>query len=487
MEITKQSHLLEILLSSGDVFSSCVGIIKSEYFDGELRKAVSFALNYFEKYNKPPKIETLISEFPDVDIAYQNVTTDQVNYACEEIERYCRESATVIAINESLKDLEEGNLGEIVDRLRDAVSVSIKRDLGWSFYDSDFLEKLEQALAQQETIPTGIKALDVNLGGGLSRKQVTLFTANSGGCKSVMLNNLAHNYSRTGHHVVLLSLELPKEMVFVRSSSIISGYDIKNLGETKTEVGNVVQKLSNEMEGSLFIQRIRGDSTPNDVRGFLTHYELELGRKPDVLLLDYLDKMTPNQGVGRLSISEQDKFKSEQLAEVAFDYNCICASASQQNRDAIGNLSPGQGVIAGGITKINTVDNVISLYMDDEMRVRGEMAAFFLKTRSSDGVGKRAELFFDTSNLRITDPDSASNSGIFDLTSRRDDIRRKLPGLNIPELSEKEEKFSNVLNFDSDKVDKTEDNALESTEQKKITKPPAQSDELLNFMETLED
>jgi hypothetical protein len=39
----------------------------------------------------------------------------------------------------------------------------------------------------------------------------------------------------------------------------------------------------------------------------LKQYELEHGKVPDVLLVDYLDKMSPNNGKKQLSVSEQDK------------------------------------------------------------------------------------------------------------------------------------------------------------------------------------
>jgi archaellum biogenesis ATPase FlaH len=474
MEITKQSHLLEILLSSGDVFGSCVGILKPEYFDGDLGRVVSFSLSYFEKYNKPPEIDTVNSEYPDAGLSIRNVSADKIDYACDEIERYCRESAVAIAMSNSLKDLEEGNIGSIVERMQNAVSIAIKRDLGWSFYESDFLKKLEIALEQQETISTGIKALDDKLSGGVARKTTTIFTANSGAGKSIILNNLAHNFSVMGLHVVLISLELPKEMIFTRTTSIVSGYKIKNLNETKIEVSETISNITNKINGSLVIQRLNGDASTNDIRSFLTHYELELNRKPDVILVDYLDKMTPNQGIGRLSISEQDKYKSEQLAELAFDYDAICATASQQNREAIGNPEPKQNVIAGGLTKINTVDNVISLYMDEEMRLRGEMKATFLKTRSSDGVGKWVELFFDSDNLRITDRVDSSNNGLFDMTSRQKDVNRTL---SLPGLSEETLELDTLTYNDKSNVDKVSNTELESE--------ISNGDEILTLMDNL--
>ena len=165
---------------------------------------------------------------------------------------------------------------------------------------------------------------------------------------------------------------------------------------------------------------------------------------------------------------------------MVFDYNLYCATASQQNRDAIGNAAPRQDVIAGGYTKVNTVDNVISLYMDEQMRLRGEMRAHFLKTRSADGVGKSAQLFFDTKNLRITDPDSASNRGLFDLTKKENDYKIDA-GRNLPEIDDldinSETQYTdenNIINIETKRSNKANENNLR------------QSD-LLNFMEELEN
>jgi len=342
--------------------------------------------------------------------------------------------------------------------MQKAIEVSLKRDLGWSFFDPDFLTKLEQALESQKTVSTGIAALDAHLAGGMARQQVTLFTANSGAGKSIMLNNLAHNYTLNGYHTVLLSLELPKEMVFVRTAAIASGINVRKLKEEKIAVADTVGRVGSGITGSLVMERIAGNSSSNDIRSYLTHYEMELGRRPDAIFVDYLDKMSPNQGTGKMNISEQDKYKSEQLAELVYDYNLFCATASQQNREAIGNMSPRHDVIAGGLTKINTVDNVISLYMDEQMRLRGEMHAFFLKTRSSDGVGKSEEMFFNSANLRIHDPNSTSNHGLFDISNR---------------VKENEKMFGTMVTD------------LPGIDYKETKSPPTEQSRLLNYMEEL--
>lgn len=474
MEVSKQKYLVETIISSPEVFSLCSGIIKPEFFDGDLRRVVSFVIKYFDEYKALPDLDVLTAEFNDVKLNKTKITRDKIEYSCNEILKHCIESAVAIAMEASLGDLQSGNFGAIVERMQDAVGISLKRDLGWQFFDDNFIQRLDEALEQQATTPTGIGCLDKYLNGGLSRQQVTLFTANSGVGKSIMLNNLSYNYAAMGYNSVLLSLELPRPMLFTRTTGIVSGYSVSDLGENRIEVASSIQNISSKVGGTLLMERIAGDSNTNDIRSYITQYEMELGYTPDALFVDYLDKMTPNQGVGRLSVSEQDKAKSEQLAELVFDYNMFCASASQQNRDAIGNAAPRQDVIAGGYTKINTVDNVISLYMDEQMRLRGEMIAHFLKTRSSSGVGKSTELHFDTNNLRITDPSSASNRGLFDIQKKRDrlvdDVIKHLPGINENDILED---YEFAPENDKGRVDE---------EIIDINKP--QSD-LINFMEEL--
>lgn len=459
--------MLEVLVSSKEVFSRCASILKPEYFSGDLTRVVRFVLDYFEKYKNIPDIATIQSEY-DIELNKQIITLDKIEYTCSEIEQHCRESDVVNGIGEILQDIEKGNLGGIVDRMRTAVNISLQRDLGWEIFEKDtFAERLAEALVTQKTESTGISALDTYLSGGAARQQLTLFTANSGIGKSIMLNNLGHNYSVSKFHTVYLSLELPREMVFVRTAAILSGHDVTKLGEVKDDVADIVESVRQKTTGSFIMQRIRGDANSNDIRSYLTQYELKYNRRPDVLIVDYLDKMTPNQGNGKLSLSEQDKFKAEQLAEVIYDYNVIGFSASQQNREAISNPSPQQNVIAGGMTKINTVDNVISLYMDTQMRIRGEMNAVFLKTRSSKHVGEVAKLHFNRDNLRICDPGSATNRGIFDVTSRKlnyiNEASKNLPGLEH-ETEEINSDVSLDFNFPESEIKKTDSSLLKFME-----------------------
>jgi hypothetical protein len=59
--------------------------------------------------------------------------------------------------------------------------------------------------------------------------------------------------------------------------------------------------------------------------------------------------------------------------------------------------------ISGGISKINTADNLIGIFTSRAMRERGRYQIQLMKTRSSSGVNSKIDLEFDVDTLRITD------------------------------------------------------------------------------------
>ena len=61
--------------------------------------------------------------------------------------------------------------------------------------------------------------------------------------------------------------------------------------------------------------------------------------------------------------------------------------------------------IAGGISKINTADNVFGIYTSASMKERGEYQLQVLKARSASCVGHRIDLAYNQQSLRIVDAD----------------------------------------------------------------------------------
>ena len=220
---------------------------------------------------------------------------------------------------------------------------------------------------------------------------------------------------------------------------------------------------------------------------YLKQYELELDRIPDVLVLDYLDLMSPNALTPTMDISAKDKASTEQLSAILHDYDMYGLSASQQNRDGINNSNPSQAVIAGGMTKVNTVDNYISLYMDAGMTLAGKMMIYLLKTRSSDGVGKSEELSFNPKTLAITDVGVGSVFSIMPVSRKKPTIlENKLDITGLPEDSEESTTIKSDLEYYVEQI-----NEIEDEKEKKVDsvptmlKPSKENNKLLSLMSSI--
>jgi hypothetical protein len=100
----------------------------------------------------------------------------------------------------------------------------------------------------------------------------------------------------------------------------------------------------------------------------------------------------------------KDKYVSEELRNLAKELDILMITASQLNRGAVEEIEFDHSHIAGGLSKINTVDNVFGIFTSRAMREHGKYQLQLMKTRSSSGVGMKVDLDFDVDTLRITDP-----------------------------------------------------------------------------------
>lgn len=403
MEYTneKQRLLVEYLVSSPDTFAMCKAIAKTEYFDPALRKTVDFIHEYFDKYNTTPDVDQVLAE-TKVKLTKRDLKHDQIEYCSNQIEAFCKQMALQRAIYAAPEMIQEGKYNEVERAIRDAIAVSLNKDLGTDYF-ADPLSRIEKESLAPLRTTTGWTLMDEILGGGLARTEMMLFTANSGGGKSITLANLGLNMVTQNLNVLYLSLELSESLIARRFDTIITGVPSVMWHDKHQEIAADLQGLSGAV-GKLVIKYMPTGTNANTIRGYLKEFQLKHDYIPDMLIVDYLDLMGANEKVSADNISEKDKRAAEQLRDIGNYYNMFIATASQQNRQALEADQLHQGHIAGGLTKINTVDVCASIILDSAMKAKGVIGFEFLKTRNSDGVGKRIYLDWDNTKLRIMNP-----------------------------------------------------------------------------------
>ena len=134
---------------------------------------------------------------------------------------------------------------------------------------------------------------------------------------------------------------------------------------------------------------------------------MEYDVKIDFLCVDYLDLLMPvSTKVSPSDLFIKDKYVSEELRNLAKELNVLFVTASQLNRSAVEEVEFDHSHISGGISKINTADNVFGIFTSRSMRERGQYQIQLMKTRSSSGVGQKIDLQFDVNTLKIFDDGS---------------------------------------------------------------------------------
>jgi len=116
------------------------------------------------------------------------------------------------------------------------------------------------------------------------------------------------------------------------------------------------------------------------------------------LLMPVSAKVSPND------LFVKDKYVSEELRNLAKELNVLFVTASQLNRSAVEEIEFDHSHISGGISKINTADNVFGIFTSRAMRERGKYQIQCMKSRSSTGVGQKIDLDYNIETMRITDP-----------------------------------------------------------------------------------
>ena len=174
----------------------------------------------------------------------------------------------------------------------------------------------------------------------------------------------------------------------------------KDIDQTELKV-----KLVSKKAGQYRIKALPAQSNINDIRSYVKEVQVQTGIKVDFIMCDYLDLLMPvSAKVSPNDLFVKDKYVSEELRNLAKELNVLFVTASQLNRSAVEEIEFDHSHISGGISKINTADNVFGIFTSRAMRERGKYQIQCMKSRSSTGVGMKIDLDYNIETMRITDP-----------------------------------------------------------------------------------
>lgn len=397
-----QQLFLEIMMQDAQSFLRVQNIFNSDNFERNLQEAAKFIYDHTNEHKTLPDRKQVsavtgvrLQEIPELNEGH-------LDWFLQEFEGFTKRKELERAILKSADMLEKGQYDPVEKLIKDAVQISLTKDLGTDYFE-DPRARLSALKDNNGQNSTGWPALDKLLYGGFNRGELQIFAGGSGSGKSLFMQNLAVNWMEAGLNGVYVTLELSEGLTAMRIDSMLTNTAAKQLFKDLDTVEMKV-KMMKKKAGNLQIKYMPAQSNVNDIRAFCKELQIKTGRSIDFMCVDYLDLLMPVSA--KVSPNDQfikDKYVSEELRNLAREMNILFVTASQLNRSAVEEIEFDHSHIAGGISKINTADNVFGIFTSRAMRERGRYQIQAMKTRSSSGVGQKVDLEFDVESLRIRD------------------------------------------------------------------------------------
>lgn len=396
-------------------------IIKPEYFENKSLKAIcTWIHKYYKEHKDVPTKEVLENEAKDYVNTYNlpakdyYVIEDKIKavYYLEEsrdMEYFKQKAIDFVRQVEWKKALarggdcfKKGNFADAVEAFKKVLSIGSETNLGIDLSETDpnaILDAIKDSYDPDKMIKTGIKSLDDALGGGLVKNSLSLFAATSGGGKSKFLAFLTKECLKRKKRVIYITLELTEEETM---QNILTSMTSLSLGELMKEENRVifneqVTKFRNLYSDNVIVKfykpnAITADTVHNYIQKVINVKKNKgiLDWRPDIIILDYMDKMLPVDRVKNASIYETGANVASDCKNLAITFECPVVTGSQVGRSAW-NLSGDEVVsiasVAESAAKIHLCHNFISFNQNPNEKELG-LSRFYVGKARSGHTGK---------------------------------------------------------------------------------------------------
>ena len=405
-----QRLFLEMMLEDASSYVRIQNIYNPENFDRSLRKAAEFIKEHSDKYKTLPERTQLAAACGVTLQPVPDLNQGHYDWFMQEFEAFTKRQELERAILKAADLLEKGEFDPVEKLIKDAVQISLTKDMGTDYF-ADPAARINKYFNSGGQVSTGWPQLDRLLYGGFSRGELNIFAGGSGSGKSLVMMNIALNWLQQGLSGVYITLELSEELTSLRTDAMLTQMSTKDI---RKDIDTTTMKvmLVGKKSGQYRVKALPAQSNINDIRSYIKEVQIQTEIKVDFLMIDYLDLLMPvSAKVSPNDLFVKDKYVSEELRNLAKELGVLMVTASQLNRSAVEEIEFDHSHISGGISKINTADNVFGIFTSRAMKERGKYQIQCMKSRSSTGVGQKIDLEYNIETMRITDEGGDEGAG----------------------------------------------------------------------------
>ena len=384
-------------------------IIRAEYFESDANSwLLDIILTHFREYKTPPskdvlkvkitEIEndilkaTVLEQLKDV---FRYMESDDLTFVKDEILKFCKNQEIKQAIMDSVSLLKHGNFDEIKSKIDSAMKAGADTNIGLE-YVTDIAARYNEAA--RHTITTGWDVIDDLMDGGLAPGELGVVMAPAGIGKSWLLINIGANAVKDGKTVIHYTLELNENYVGQRYDSVFTGIPAQNLKNYREDIEAKMLTLKGDLIVKYFPTKSVG------VMGLKAHIEktIMLGKKPDLVIVDYGDLLKVN--------IKKDKHEAledlyEELRGMAGEYEIPVWTASQAGRSALEDDIIEADKIASSYGKVMVADFLMSLSRKVEDKMSGTGRGHVIKNRfGPDGITLPCKINTNNGQFQFFEP-----------------------------------------------------------------------------------
>lgn len=343
-----EADVVGYLITDRKFFGSVAEGLEPEAFPNKHAKlAVGLCMRYYKEYNVCPGDVKLFAQLLRKNCVEEGKVTYDTMMGCLE---YVNEALDYMApvdsvltefaeiVRQRVRDnalraqLMDSNYEKLLDQLAQANSIGVAdRSAGIGLTLRDEPEAPEGGIKK---CPTGIIPLDYITKGGISVGQLFAFLGDTGDGKSLGLSQMAAANIREGHNVLVHASEMTEYEVRYRIISDLTNIPYEQLEDdvpgARDRAQIVLDRLTKACNwGTLSIKyTVPDEGTPQDTESFIKDFQKAVGALPDLVVVDYADRLHDGGKPGRTDYVVQGKVW-QALEVLAKKYKCVIATASQ--------------------------------------------------------------------------------------------------------------------------------------------------------------
>ena len=231
-----------MMLEDAQSYVRVQNIYNAENFDRSLKPAAEFIRQHCDDHKTLPDRAQIqaatgckLEPIPDLNEGH-------FDWFMQEFESFTRRRELERAILKSADLLEKGEYDPVEKLIKDAVQISLTRDMGTDYFADPKL-RIEKYFNSGGQVSTGWPQLDRVMFGGMSRGELNIFAGGSGSGKSLFMQNISINWATQGLNGVYLTLELSEGLCAMRMDSMLTNIPTREIFRNQDDVELKVKAL----------------------------------------------------------------------------------------------------------------------------------------------------------------------------------------------------------------------------------------------------